>query len=39
MNKAIITGSTGLIASGVVECLLDNNIEVLALGRKEVANS
>lgn len=39
MNKAIVTGSTGLIASGVVECLLENNIEVLALGRKEIVDS
>ena len=36
MKKAIVTGSTGLIASGVVECLLDNNIAVLALGRREI---
>jgi nucleoside-diphosphate-sugar epimerase len=39
MNKAIITGSTGLIASGVVECLLDNNIEVVALGRRSIKES
>ena len=36
MKKAIVTGSTGLIASGVVECLLDNDIAVLALGRREI---
>jgi nucleoside-diphosphate-sugar epimerase len=39
MKKAIVTGSTGLIASGVVECLLDNNIEVVALGRREIKES
>ena len=39
MKKAIVTGGTGLIASGVVECLLDNDIKVLALGRKEIGVS
>ena len=39
MNKAIVTGATGLIASGVVECLLNNNIEVLALGRRDINDS
>lgn len=39
MKKAIVSGSTGLIASGVVECLLNNDIEVLALGRKGIADS
>lgn len=39
MNKAIVTGSTGLIASGVVECLLDNDIEVVALGRRDISDS
>ena len=39
MNKAIVTGATGLIASGVVECLLDKGIEVLALGRRAISDS
>lgn len=39
MKKAIVTGSTGLIASGVVECLLDNNIDVIALGRRDLNDS
>lgn len=39
MKKAIVTGATGLIASGVVECLLDNEIEVLALGRRDINSS
>lgn len=39
MNKAIVTGSTGLIASGVVECLLDNNVDVIALGRRDIKDS
>jgi UDP-glucose 4-epimerase len=39
MIKAIVTGATGLIASGVVEYLLNNNIKVLALGRKELKES
>lgn len=39
MKKAIVTGATGLIASGVVECLLDNGIEVLAMGRRDISSS
>ena len=39
MNKAIVTGATGSIASGVVEYLVDNNIQVLALGRKDIKDS
>jgi nucleoside-diphosphate-sugar epimerase len=39
MKKAIITGSTGLIASGVVQFLLNSKIEVLALGRKVIKDS
>lgn len=39
MNKAIVTGATGLIASGVVEYLLNQNIEVLALGRRSIEES
>lgn len=36
MKKAIVTGATGFIGSAFVEYLLKKNIEVLALGRKEV---
>ena len=39
MNKAIVTGATGLIASGVVEYLLDKNIQVIALGRSDIKAS
>ena len=39
MNKAIVTGATGAIASGVVEYLVNNNIHVLALGRKDLNES
>lgn len=39
MNKAIVTGATGLIASGVVECLLENGVEVVALGRRNISDS
>lgn len=39
MKKAIVTGATGLIASGLVECLLENGIEVLAMGRRDVNSS
>ena len=39
MKQAIVTGSTGLIASGLVECLLNNNISVIALGRKKIEDS
>ncbi len=34
MKQAIITGATGFIGSRLVRLLLDNNIEVLAIGRK-----
>lgn len=34
MKKAIVTGATGFIGSVFVEYLIQNNIEVLALGRK-----
>jgi nucleoside-diphosphate-sugar epimerase len=34
MKKAIVTGATGYIGSVFVEYLIQNNIEVLALGRK-----
>ncbi|MDA9309048.1 NAD(P)-dependent oxidoreductase [Flavobacteriaceae bacterium] len=36
MNQAIITGATGFIGSVVVSVLIKNNIEVLALGRKNL---
>ena len=39
MKKAIVTGATGLIASGVVECLLDKAVDVLALGRRDISDS
>lgn len=39
MNKAIVSGSTGHIASRLVECLLDNTIDVLALGRRAIQDS
>ena len=39
MKKAIITGSTGLVASSVVEYLLENDIKVLALGRRKIKYS
>ena len=35
MKKAIVTGATGFIGSLLVKTLLDHNVEVLALGRKE----
>jgi nucleoside-diphosphate-sugar epimerase len=34
MQKAIVSGSTGLVGSNVVRCLLENNISVLCLGRR-----
>ena len=34
MKSAIITGATGFIGSTLVKLLIDNNIKVLALGRK-----
>jgi len=34
MNKAIVTGATGFIGSLFVKTLIDNNVSVLALGRK-----
>jgi nucleoside-diphosphate-sugar epimerase len=34
MKKAIVSGSAGFVGSKLVEVLLKNNIEVLALGRK-----
>ena len=37
MKKAIVTGATGFIGSAFVEYLLKKNIEVLALGRKDVS--
>lgn len=36
MNQAIITGATGFIGSVVVNELIKNNIDVLALGRKNL---
>ena len=36
MKKAIVTGATGFIGSFFVDYLLKNNIEVLALGRKNI---
>ena len=36
MKKAIVTGATGFIGSAFVEYLIKKDIEVLALGRKEV---
>lgn len=35
MNQAIVTGATGYIGSVFVEYLIQKNIEVLALGRKD----
>lgn len=35
MKKAIVTGSTGLIGSNVINELLSKGIKVLAIGRKE----
>jgi len=35
MKKAIVTGATGFIGSVFVEYLIQKNIEVLALGRKD----
>ncbi len=35
MKKAIVTGATGYIGSAVVEKLLSENIDVLAIGRRE----
>ena len=34
MKQAIVTGATGFIGSNFVRMLLDDNIEVLAIGRK-----
>ena len=34
-DKILITGATGFIGSRLVRLLLNNNIEVLAIGRKE----
>ena len=31
MKKVIITGATGMIGIGLIECLLKNNIEILAI--------
>lgn len=36
MKKAIVTGATGFIGSTFVEYLINNDIKVLALGRKEM---
>jgi nucleoside-diphosphate-sugar epimerase len=36
MKKAIITGANGFVGSAVVNELLNNGIEVLALGRKSI---
>ena len=36
MKKAIISGSLGLIGRAVVNYLLNNNIDVLCLGRKNL---
>ena len=38
MKQAIITGSTGFLGSYFTEYLLENGIEVLALGRKDFAD-
>ncbi len=38
MKKAIVTGATGFIGSLLVRKLLQQNIEVLALGRNELKN-
>ena len=38
MKKAIVTGATGFIGSVFVKYLLDRNIDVLALGRKDYAD-
>ncbi|EIM65107.1 MAG: NAD(P)-dependent oxidoreductase [Desulfobacter postgatei] len=35
MDTAIVTGATGLVGSAVVRKLLENNIDVLCIGRKE----
>ena len=35
MDTAIVTGATGLVGSAVVQKLLENNIDVLCIGRKE----
>lgn len=37
MKKAIVTGATGFIGSAYVEYLMQRNIEVLALGRKDLS--
>jgi len=34
MKKAIVSGSAGFVGSKLVQVLLENNVEVLALGRK-----
>lgn len=34
MNKAIVTGATGVIGGHVLKVLLENGIQVLAIGRK-----
>ena len=36
MKKAIISGANGFVGSAVVNELLSNGIEVLALGRKSI---
>ena len=35
MKKAIVSDSTGFIGASFVEYLIQNGVEVLALGRKE----
>jgi len=34
MKKAVITGATGMIGMALIQCLLDKNIEVLAITRE-----
>lgn len=39
IHKAIITGSTGLVGQSLVKYLLENQVDVLCLGRKNLSKS
>lgn len=39
IHKAIVTGSTGLVGQSLVKYLLENQVDVLCLGRKNLSKS